>query len=162
MLCSHILHHGAVQSCKAVQQVSSTRCLCPQAPQQVKAALLKKILSRRQGWSSAVPPRHTLPTQPPAPCCGSWRECLARVEEGALAGLKVPFGRRCLAQQPGWAPAQGPHITRNNQATLPRTRPAGLQPRRHLILESWRSKERTPSGRAPTHGDQPPTADLHD
>ena len=37
------------------------------------------------------------------------------------------------------------------------------EPRKHLIPESWRSKERrTPSGRAPTHGDQPPTADLHD
>ena len=43
MFWSHILHKGAVWSCKAVQQVSSTEGLClrvlPQPPHQVKAEL---------------------------------------------------------------------------------------------------------------------------
>ena len=43
MFRSHILHKGAVWSCKAVQQVSSTEGLClrvlPQPPHQVKAEL---------------------------------------------------------------------------------------------------------------------------
>jgi len=43
MFWSHILHKGAVWSCKAVQQVSSMEGLClrvlPQPPHQVKAEL---------------------------------------------------------------------------------------------------------------------------
>ena len=142
--------HSAQRRCaamhKAVQQVSSTGCLClkcfPSHPTRSKQSFPGTTPQLRQGWPSAMTSGHSLPIWCPHFCCGTWRECLLLlVEKGALEGLKVSLGRRSFAQRPGWAPARRPHITENNQAVLPGTRlaPPALGPAQTLALTPLKS-----------------------
>ena len=91
----------------------------PQAPGETR---------RRQGWPSAMPPGHALRAGPPHPCCGTWRECLALVEKGALEGLQVPLAGDVLHS--GQA---GPQ---HRGLTSPRTTKLCCQGRGLLLLPS--------------------------
>jgi len=71
-----------------------------------------------------MPPGHALRAGPPHPCCGTWRECLALVEKGALEGLKVPLAEdawlRCWAgpQHRGLASPRTTKLHRQGQGLL--------------------------------------------